>query len=147
MMPDMQPWRIEYEPENSPIKVQVGMIEVANDGSEDGNPQDHLRIHAEYHEGKISQAVVDGNLHPVKSHVSDPIQLPDTMVEFMKLPQARNAVEQIMYAPLKEVLCDQEHDELHPEGRMRKQRDGFMTGRGSPAEDLTGRLQRPTGQI
>jgi hypothetical protein len=66
---------------------------MADDGCEDGNPEDNPRINVQKEKRKVSKAVVNGNLHPVETHVPDPVEFADAVMQFVEFPQHWDAVE------------------------------------------------------
>ena len=86
VVPDVQSRRIQKITEGSPVQIEIGVIQMADDRCEDGNPEDNPRINVQKEERKISKAVVNGDLHPVEAHISDPIEFPDAVVQLVKFP-------------------------------------------------------------
>ena len=76
-MPNMHARGVENIPEGAPGDIQVAVIEVADHGREDSNPQDDVARDAKYNEGKIGERLVDDDLHPMESEVSDPVEFLD----------------------------------------------------------------------
>ena len=68
---------------------------MADDRCEDGNPEDDTRINVQQEERKVGEAVVNSDLHPVKTHIPYPVEFANAVVQFVELPQQWNAMEQI----------------------------------------------------
>ena len=83
----------------------------------------------------------------MKTHVADTVELFDAVVEFVKLPQPRNSVQQVMHTPLHEVFQNQEGNKLDPKWRI-GQELYLLRDRKAPAFERTPqRLQSPIGKI
>ena len=101
---------------------------MADDGCEDGNPEDDTRIDVQQEERKVRKAVVNGDFHPVKTHVPDPVEFTNAVMQFVELPQQWDAVEQIVDQELQEILDDEEDQKLLPKGALHEETEG--TGHG-----------------
>ena len=73
--------------DRAPGNSQIGMIQMADPCPGDGNPKNHAVINFQHDQWQIGQAFVEDDLHPVETHVPDPVQFLDSVMEFLKLPQ------------------------------------------------------------
>lgn len=61
----------------------------------------------------------------MKTHISDPVEFANAVVQFVEFPQRWNAMEQIVNEELEEVFRDEEDDKLQPKRALRKEPDRF----------------------
>lgn len=59
---------------------------MANQCSHHSYPQYHFAVDAQNYHGQEGQALIDDDLHPVETHIADPIELYNAVVQFVKLP-------------------------------------------------------------
>ena len=72
--------------------------------------------------------MVNGNLHPVETHVPDPDEFADAVMQFVEFPQHWDAVEQIVNQELQEILDDEEDQKLQPMGALHEKTEGAGHG-------------------
>jgi len=124
-VPDVQPRRIQQIAKDSPVQIQIRVIQVTDDRCEYGNPQDDTGINIQQEQRQVGEAVVDSDLHPVKTHVPDPIEFPNAMVQLVEFPEKWNAMKEIVDEEFQEVFGNEEHDKLQPERSRGQEPDGF----------------------
>jgi len=53
------------------------VIEVSDDGGEDGDPEDDSAVDTEHDEREVGETFVDDDFHPVEAEISDPVKFLD----------------------------------------------------------------------
>src|SRR5262245_5087644 len=124
-MPDVHLRRIENISEWPPTDGQIRMIEMANERADDGDDENHIGVNTNDDQRKIGNGFIDHRFHPVETHVADPIQLFDAVMQFVEFPEPGNSVQQAMDIPLDEIFEDKENSKLQPQRRALHERKGF----------------------
>ena len=134
VVPDMEAGRIENIAEGPVIQVEIGVVEVADQGGEDSHGQDDFAVDTQHEQREVGEAPVDHDLHDVEAEVPNPIQFLDGMMDLVKRPEPGHAVEHNVDQPFHKVLEHQENEELKPEWSIGQQ----VPGTHGPGIGITG---------
>ena len=93
VMPEVYFWTIEDEFQRPKRELQVCMSQVSYGGTDDGVGKHGDWMKTKISEGKIKHAFVKAALDPMKTPIANPIQFFQAMVNLMKFPEHRNAVQ------------------------------------------------------
>lgn|GEM_PF-6751396 len=118
------------------------MVEVADQGAHHGDPKDHPTVDAQNDQGQVSQSPVDDDFHPVETKIANPVELQNGVVKLVEFPQPGDAVEEVVHAPLNEVLEDQKEQKLGPQREGAQQANGF----GRRQRETANRRQSPVDE-
>lgn len=133
MVPKVHPRAVQDVATPTVVEAEIGVVEVADQGSKDRVDEDRHRIEAEEGQGKVADEPIDDDLRPLEAKGDDPIHLAvhNAVMAFVELPEPRDTVEEVVNAPLDEVDHEESDEDLH---RQRPSRSGIPIDVGRPAK-------------